>query len=369
MRKQGSVFYKKSQNLWVVKYKGKWYYEKNQKDAKQLLKSLQHFPTPITEPKRNDVKLYDGISKWLEDFVQYKIKSTSFDRIESTLRNQIKPYKISKMSIYDITNSHIQEWMNELYNENYSYSTLRKAFQCVNKYFNYLQSIEVLINPIKNIAIPQTHRKDKSDIVYYSKDELEVIYSEADSALNSQNKYAYNSAVFKLLANTGLRAGELLALTWQDVDFDKRLLMIDKNVVYVKNRADDADKKRMRIVQSTKTRSGKRKIPLNQIAIDALNILKPKEYTLTQNIILNTRGNPATTQSLDRTFKRILKNCNLPTYGIHALRHTFATLLFQRGVPVKTVSELLGHSDVYITMQIYIHCIPKDFSDAVAKLE
>jgi integrase len=172
------------------------------------------------------------------------------------------------------------------------------------------------------------------------------------------------------LLYTGLRIGELLALTWEDVDFQNRTIKVNKNLKQVKNRDGDILSNYKIIIQnSTKTNSSSRIVPLNNKSIEALNHIK--EITGQYKYVLSTEtGNNIFARAYDTMFRKIQKSCGFKEiYGVHALRHTFASLLFKKGVDVKTVSEILGHKDVSVTYNIYIHLIQEQKASAINLLD
>lgn len=162
-----------------------------------------------------------------------------------------------------------------------------------------------------------------------------------------------------------MRAGEALALTWQDIDFNKRTISVNKSVAVVKDRTG-GEKKYTTIVQDMpKTKKSIRLITMNNGAYEALTYIKningDKKYVLARE-----SGNVGTPRLLDKAFRLILKHCDItPSTGVHSLRHTFASILFKNGVDVKTVSELLGHSSTTITYNTYIHLIQEQKAQAV----
>lgn len=186
---------------------------------------------------------------------------------------------------------------------------------------------------------------------------------------NGRYIYKYGYAII-LLLYTGLRVGELLALKWGSVDFDKKTLTIKGNVVQVKSRDDEATSNYIMVEQTTtKTKSGMRVIPLSKSAIEALNYFK--EINSDHAYIVSASADkPLSPRNLDRTFRSILTNAGITNiYGVHSLRHTFASMLFRKGVDVKTVSELLGHADTGVTYNIYIHLIQEQKVKAIERLE
>lgn len=167
-----------------------------------------------------------------------------------------------------------------------------------------------------------------------------------------------------------MRVGELLALKWDSVDFDKKTLTIKGTVQQVKNRDVSISKKYIMIEQNTtKTKSGMRIIPLSTMALEALNYFK----VINNNhmyIVSSDINRPLSPRNLDRTFRSILTNAGITNiHGVYSLRHTFASMLFRKGVDVKTVSELLGHSDTGVTYNIYIHLIQEQKVKAIESLD
>lgn len=176
---------------------------------------------------------------------------------------------------------------------------------------------------------------------------------------NGKRIYRLGDAII-LDLNTGLRLAELLALKWTEVDFVRRKVIVNATRVIVKDRSDGAEKKYVVIEQdSAKSATSMREIDMNDACFEALTRLK--EITGQFEYVLSTReGKPVIPRYLDRLFRKNAIAAGLPdekVYGLHALRHTFASRLFAAGEDVKTVSELLGHSDITITYNTYIHLI------------
>ena len=112
-------------------------------------------------------------------------------------------------------------------------------------------------------------------------------------------------------------------------------------------------------VKCQKTMSGNRTIPMNNSAESAL--LELRKGNSTPYVIINSRGNQVLPSNFERSFHALLKRAEINgNYGVHALRHTFASMFFSKGVDVKIVSKLLGHSSVKITYDTYVHLFEKD---------
>ena len=152
-----------------------------------------------------------------------------------------------------------------------------------------------------------------------------------------------------LSAATGIRIGELCALKWENIDLEKRTLTVNNTVQRIKS--IDGSSATKLIITSPKSNSSVREIPLPDFIIPILESLKANnDYYL----LSGTRAiiEPRTMQY---RFKRILSDLNLPDVSFHSLRHGFATTCIALGFDVKTLSEILGHSSVEITLNRYVH--------------
>lgn len=125
---------------------------------------------------------------------------------------------------------------------------------------------------------------------------------------------------------------------------------------------------RRTVLSTTKTYSGTRTISLNSTALDAAQRLCDS-HPESEQVICGVRGGQVTHERFERSFYRVLDNCGIRRTGVHSLRHTFASMLFEQGVDIKTISTLLGHASVKITMDTYIHLIQDTGKYAVEMLE
>ena len=152
--------------------------------------------------------------------------------------------------------------------------------------------------------------------------------------------------------HTGLRIGEICALTWDDIDLKQRIIHVRHTVARVYVKDGGAKPSSQWIIDSPKTKSSKRSIPISSILYPVLLQIKkvsPYRYVVSET---ETFLNPRT---YDYRFHSILKACDIPWINYHALRHTFATRCIEAGVDVKSLSEILGHGNVSITLNTYVH--------------
>lgn len=306
------------------------------------------------------------IKNWLYNVKANTLKPSSFDRKEQVINYQIVPY-IGSISVQALTTDDIQTMVNEL-KKRYSYSTVKKAYECINACLKYaVKKRDLQYNAAESVSIPSNTQRSSSDIHFFTEDEIRLILQESVRCCKNGNRAYRIGEIFIFLLNTGLRIGEALALEWGNIDFKKQLATVRSNVVYVKDRTNSSRSYCCVKQPSTKTKNGSRIVPLNAEAVRALISLKGLNGS-TPYVFATKNGKRIHPRNVDRTFRGILRRCNIPCTGVHSLRHTFASRLFAKGVDVKTVSELLGHSDVGITYDTYIHLIQEQRAAAVSTI-
>ena len=173
-----------------------------------------------------------------------------------------------------------------------------------------------------------------------------------------QNRRYVNGGAIDLILNTGMRMGEALALRWNDVNWEKKTISVSKNLITVRNRSAKGPKFKLILQDKPKTEKSRRIIPLNKAAMAALEDLKAAPGYKPNGFIIHTKDGAAI---LPRTFEQMLElmcsAAGIRRIGVHSLRHTYATRLFEKGIDIKIISELLGHSSTEITYRIYVHVI------------
>ena len=315
-------------------------------------------------PSTDTVRTY--FTAWMKEYQFHKLKPSSYDRLESTVVNHIFPY-MGNMKVDKVTRNHIQGLVNQLYGEkNLSYSSIKKVYVALNACYKHaLIDGTVLRNPCVGISLPTASERTK-EVVSLSEEEVEQLRT---AIMNASTSCTYAHA-YLLILNTGMRMGEALSLKWEDVDFSNKTITITKNNILSKKRDENGERLggyELRTQDSTKTASGNRTIPLNRSAEAALLELKKGNHT--PHVIVNSRQHTVLPSNFERSFQGILKRAEMAPYGIHALRHTFASMLFSKGVDIKIVSKLLGHSSVKITYDTYVHLFEKDLEGVTEVLD
>lgn len=379
----GTVYFRSSDQRWVGKYKigtkpdgkpdVKVVYAKTEPECHRKLKDI------IDESKKTDYVYVQNdivesfLNNWLTAVKALQLKPKSYDRLEQTIKYNVSPY-IGQIQIQALSSDDIQGMIAKLTSEGKSYSSIKKAYNAVNAAFKWGLTCDppkVKKNPAANIKLPNKKLFTQKQIPFYTEKESMILIAQATSKNGKGNRRYPLGAFVPLLINTGLRMSELLALKWDtDIDLENNTLTVHKNVVFVKDREKEKGYKLLE-QDSVKTDAGQdRVIPLNNAAVEALKNLQ--QITGKKTWVMTTRNNTQVKpRQLDQMFRRIAVASDLPAekiYGVHALRHTFATLLLKNKIDIKTVSKLLGHSDVSITYNTYIHVIKEQEAEAVGSL-
>lgn len=309
-------------------------------------------------------ELYD---LWM---VQYEntVEESTFVKTTGLFKNHILPsmgtYKIEKITI-DICQKHVNEWAGKL-----------KKFRTVKAYAAKVLDFAVKrgflqTNPFTHVEAPVNVTKKR--IVEEDAEEAENFYTREQlihflNCLEQESNYkAY--ALFRLLAFSGMRKGEALALTWNDLNFTTNELRINKalsrgkdNQLYVKTtktgvaRTIKMDDKTMAIMKDWKKQQKQDYLVLG------FNTMQPKQLVFSNEV--NEYLQPTKTR---KWILHIQKKYKLGIITTHGLRHTHCSLLFEAGASLKEVQDRLGHSDVQTTMNIYAHVTKKAKEEAIQK--
>lgn len=325
--------------------------------------------------------LHNKMCEWLFLKKRLQLKPSSFDRLETTINNQIRLSNLGQMRYKQISSYDIQGLINSLNDEKKSWSTIKKAYDALNDFYRDVCIEEKFDNPmltVKMISKENTKTKTKR-IEFLNESNVEKFIREATRLTIEERPYyplgyAYASIIF-----TGLRAGEMSALRWRDIDFDNDIISVTKTVEKVKNRDfDESNKELMREMGikrytyaegSTKTYAN-RYVYMNKEAKKML--LMQYEYSnnpTTDSYVIGTReGNPNNPSNMSKTIGIIEKNAgiDIKSDGVHVLRHTCASSLFRNEVPIQYIADMLGNS-VDVCQSTYVHFVDEQRRKTASK--
>ena len=297
--------------------------------------------------KKNKILYGDWIYEWLIDKKEY-IKESTYANYSNNIFNHIIP-RLGHIYIEDLNHKTIQDFLLYLF----KYGRKDNSGGLSEK---TIKDITIIIKGSLRKAINEEKIKHFELTFNYPKDnKYSKIYILSKSEQNKLTNYVLENLTNRnigLLISlySGLRIGELCALKWNDIDFKKNILSVNKTIqrVYIKDKDKNISKV---IIKTPKTKNANREIPINKEFAELLKQIK----TNGDDYIITGTDKYLEPRTYRKYFNKLLKQIRIKQFNFHSLRHTFATNCISLGVDYKTVSELLGHANVNITLNLYVH--------------
>lgn len=277
--------------------------------------------------------------EWLL-FKKPKIKESTFLNykflVEKYLKETFKNSNLEFFREYDL-NKYIEKLRGEL-----AHKTVRDIISVLKAILRYAERKYYCDFKLDLVSLPTVHRN-----------EIEVF---KDKEKNKIERKCINSDSIKevgilISLYTGLRIGEICALKWEDINFEDKLIYVTHTI----QRVYQADNNNTKVIFTTpKTQNSIRKIPLAKTLYEKLKPMS-KKYSKKAFILTGKENKWVEPMGYRYTYKMLLEKCKIPYKSFHCLRHTFATRCISIGMDVKSLSEILGHSNVTVTLNIYVH--------------
>lgn len=297
----------------------------------------------------------DAYELWKEQY-RNTVKESTYHKTIRIFENHILP-AFGSLRMERITTAHCQKVLNGWFKRFVHFKVMKNYASLV---FQFAVRMQMLpSNPMDNVTMPVKRAAvgERKELNFYSKEELQAFFAACkEDAQEKENLLWY--ALFRLLAFSGMRKGELLALTWQDIDFTGQTVSINKTLTRgIGNRL---------IIQTPKTASSERILSLDEETLHILSQWRKQQATdylklgfntlnKRQLVFPNTKNEHMSPTKVGQNLTRILKGYGLKKLTVHGFRHTHCSLLFEAGASLKEVQDRLGHSDVQTTMNIYAH--------------
>ena len=337
--------------------KRKTIYGKTQAEVRNnLTKALSDRIDGIVYDDEN-MTLGEYLDVWLKGSVYGSVRQSTYDRDTNLVNNHIKPV-LGGLKLKKLNSAHVQGFYRDRLDAGLSASTVRKVHDILRR--GLAQAVDWHLTP-RNVADvvkpPKPVAKEMVALSAYQTRRL--LDAAADDRLE---------ALYVLAIHTGMRQGEMLALSWQDVEMENGAVSVRRTLTRSGGKVTFGE---------PKTKKSRRSIRLTPQATEALRAhlarqLRDMEILgdryRDQGLVFTTdTGAPINPSNLrQRSFAPLLERAGLPHMRFHDLRHTCATLLLSRGVHPKFVQELLGHATISITLDTYSHVMPS-MGDATAK--
>lgn len=348
--------------------KRKYLYGKTKQEVLNKMTEYKYKNNIGLLPKNEQITVSEWFYTWLFEYKKTFCKPSTFERYEGLYRNYIKDSTISNIKLRDLRLNNIQTYYNNLSKNGKPNSTLKSINKPLKNCLNEALKHDFIVkNYCELITLPSVEKNNEVK-VFSTEQEKQFIKAVENNRLK---------ALFILDLGTGLRIGELLALRWDDIDLENCELTVSKSLKRV-TIIENGIRISKLIEQTPKTKNSIRKVDIPSAIITILQNHKDKQslekvkagnlYTDINLVFSTELGNYIDDRNLRRSYKRILTKANIPYIKFHSLRHTYATRLFENGVPLKTVSELLGHADISVTANIYTHVMKKEKTKAADKI-
>lgn len=313
---------------------GKSYTEVKQKLAQKKLHRTDSNTSPI---------FFERLSEeWLEN-KKYCVKTSTLAHYKMIIDKHILPL-LGRYDISDITMDIIQKYMNKLIFDGYASKTAADILTVIKSIMKYSEHKGFCHNCDLSTISLKTHKAELEVLTLF---EQKRLCNYLENNLDNRNFGVL------LCLYTGIRIGELCALKWSDIDVKERILSVKKTMLRISNNYSyDSGSKTKIIITPPKSKDSVREIPIPKFIIDILKKLKRgnNSYVLT-----GSTDNFIEPRNMQYFFKTVLKKCGIRDVKFHILRHTFATRCVENGFEIKSLSEILGHSSINITLDRYVH--------------
>lgn len=304
--------------------------------------------------------LQEVLDMWLDEKRMY-VKQSTYAYYRYEIEHYISPL-LGQLTLEELTEDKIQD-------------TVLLLQKCginsghpLNK--STVQNLVVLLKQVIKYAIRKKFIQDFTmEIRFAIQDPInnQKVFNKAEQAQMIQALLAnltYKNFGILLCLNTGLRIGELCALKWKDIDLNRKIIHVTKTLqrIYVPNKQGKTDI----IIASPKTSTSVRDIPVGE---RILSVIKKLPYDNKENYILTNSYSYVEPRIFRQYYKTFLRKNNIPELKFHCLRHTFATRLIENGADYKSVSEILGHSTIHTTLNMYVHPLMEEKRKCVELIE
>ena len=348
--------------------KSKTFYRKTRKEASDKLNKYLTEIEQGTYIEPCKITVSEWLDEWYSNYVINSVKISTRVSYEMIIRQHLKP-NFGFYKLKDLKSSTIQGVYNKLLKDGRADGKgglSQKTIQNIHRVFRkalQLAYINDMIakNPAGEGRITLPKQPVKKKIRVFSVDEQKAI----------EKLCGNNDLGMAILLDlyTGMRRGELLALTWNDIDFKKRTITINKQLNRLKNFDSNISSKTILQMQPYTKNSQERIISVSTIMLEKLKNYKIQQskskitwddlYNDKKLVFCREDGNYLDPKTFEDFFKKTLKLAGVENTNVHALRHTFATRALESNIPVKVVSKILGHANIQITLDTYTHVLPE----------
>lgn len=283
-----------------------------------------------------NISVAEAYDEWLAAIVN-RVKKSTYVNYCTKFQKHILP-EFGNILCSDITSTKINVFINRKLSEGFSASYVRDIFTVFKAMLKFAQEEHDIHISLRNVVLPRGSKK--KDLVINNIEQKKLV-----NYLKSHMDLTSLGVMISLFM--GLRIGELCGLMWSDIDFQSGVMCVKRAVQRIG--ICSGNKKTKVIISTPKSSSSLRVIAIPDMIMRYLKQLKSSGF------ILSNTDKPIEPRTFQNRYKKILQQCNMQDHNFHQLRHTFATNCIQNGFDAKTLSVVLGHKNVDITLNRYIH--------------
>ena len=362
---EGSI-YKRKDGRWVASIvlennKRKSIYCKTQQEAMKAVREVNQQKDQGMLLTGEDQTLNNFLTTWLQDVAKHNVRVRTYERYRELITLHIIPV-LGKTKLQKLMPQQLQSLYNQKLEEGYAPQTVKHIHRVLHKALNDALKWQLVIRNVSNAVSPPR----------VPKKEMRVLSGEQAQQFLEVSQGDPFETLYVLALTTGMRQGELLGLKWEDIDLAIGILQVKRTVTRLVGKGFT--------VSEPKTTQSRRRIHLTKLAIEALkqHRIRQREARLAAGpewqdqgwVFCNTIGSPVEVGNMiRRSFRPILVKAELPIIRFHDLRHSAASLLLLLGVHAKVVQELLGHSQISVTLDTYSHVLPSMQEEAMNRLD
>ena len=349
------------------KQKRKAFYGKTRKEVQEKLTEALNAINNDTyiEPSSMTVRQWSDI--WLKEYKKHSIKASTYELLSKCFRLYINP-TIGNCKLKDLRADMAQKMINNLHESGLTVRTISNAKKTLQSALEQAVENDMLSkNIVKSVKMPKETKKKEARVL--TPDEQEIFIAEVKN-------HRYGKMSILILA-TGLRCGEAQALEWGDIDFENNTLRVNKTLAVVKD-PDAPDSKSYHICTPPKTKSSNRIVPLLPTIVSMLRDIRKDQlhqklsldssYIDSNFVFKAPKGGHIWSTCIRAYLRNIGKKIGIEGLHPHCLRHTFATRGLEQGIELKVMQELLGHSSINMTANLYTHVLPEKKMTSIMKL-
>lgn len=319
---------------------------------------------------RQEINIDDWFKKWIDIYKKKSVRPNTLREYTHIYNKNISPF-MGNRKINSIVKSDVQWLIDKAYEDHYKYERQNKIKVILSDMFERALEDDIISkNPCKGVII-RTEKQVKA----------KALTVEEQSVFFEFCKNTFYDNLFNIAVNTGLRPGELFALTREDVDMGNGFIDVNKTLVYQKYLTDE---RKTFHVEPPKTKQSYRKVPINSVCRKYLekqfelktlvSNKRPKEQN--DFLFVTTFNTPLNSVIYSDAIRSIIRKINdtrslddaFPFFSGHTFRHTFATRCFENGIQAKVVQSYLGHASLKMTMDLYTHVLEDKLSTDIEKI-